>query len=207
MKNSFIALAMSVLVLTFSLGAKAPFDPTEIQNKLVGSWASIVGDGIGDKKNAILTISGNTFSYEWPDGSIGKEKWDGGNKEGTYTVTQSAIVFEASDGTKWSTKYKIGDYQLDLEKGKGAWRNWGRYFQIDSKNNLKKIDGTWKHLHPENDILFVFSGNNFTYTTSAEGIKQTYPSILTIIKFYIPRQESVPISVSYSSWSLIKKIS
>ncbi|GMO34547.1 MAG: hypothetical protein Ta2B_15000 [Termitinemataceae bacterium] len=38
-------------------------------------------------------------------------------------------------------------------------------------------------------------------------ICETYPSILTIIKFYIPRQESVPISVSYSSWSLIKKIS
>ncbi|GMO37146.1 MAG: hypothetical protein Ta2B_16940 [Termitinemataceae bacterium] len=161
-KHSLMVLVMSVLIMAFTLGAKAPFDQTEVQAKLMGIWVNQwAPDGVPIKYPA-LTISGNTFTYKWDKGSYGDMKWDGGLIEGTYSVTKNTIDFEASDGTKASAKYKFFDYGVYFEKNKdAAWFHLGDYFKIDLSNTLKKIDGTWTM---GKSFKFVFSGTDFTYT-------------------------------------------
>jgi hypothetical protein len=117
-----------------------------------------------------ITFSDNSFSYVW----------GGGNVNGQFTYDKSKIELQASDGSKWSTTYKINKGVLTLSKGTGCWHQFGDFNKsaVDEYQNIAPnsaptvFEGAWIHsaanTYNYNSII-TFTGNTFAYTQYGRG--------------------------------------
>jgi len=152
MKNTKILLAIGLMMFglicvpVFS----TPFEGTWMHPNL-------------QSENAKIIFSDNSFTYEW----------DSGVASGQFTISGSKIEFTASDGSKWSTTYKLNKNVLSLERGNGGWWWYGSFIKsaLDEYNNITsdstptKFEGTWKHPNRQAENATIsFSGNSFSYT-------------------------------------------
>jgi len=146
----FSAISLMMFGLICIPVFSAPFD---------GTWLH----PNAESENAKIIFSDNTFTY----------KWDSGTISGQFTCSGSKIEFTASDGSTWSTTYKLNKNDLRLERGKGGWWWYGSFMKsaLDEYQNIApdstptKFEGEWKHPNRQSaNAAISFSGNSFSYT-------------------------------------------
>jgi hypothetical protein len=110
-----------------------------------------------------ITFTDNSFSYVW----------ESGNVNGQFTYERNRIEFQASDGSKWSTTYRINKDVLTLNKGTGCWHESGDFnksavdeYQNIAPNSVPTVfEGAWIHSADNTgNSIITFTGNTFAYT-------------------------------------------
>ncbi|GHV74439.1 hypothetical protein AGMMS49940_17470 [Spirochaetia bacterium] len=106
-KKLLVGMLAMVLVLGMVLVgcATTPFDPTDAQSELQGSWMNPYND-----VDTTITFSGSNFTYTAKNRDV--------PLQGTYSISKSLgslkLTLNGTDGSTWSATYSVTGDKLNI---------------------------------------------------------------------------------------------